>query len=364
MRRSIWLEHWQDEGESAYLYEVLAEKAPTAREAELYRQLAAAEREHQALFAELLRQEGIALPPFRPRLRARLLAYLARRGYIGWVSQLRLQEEAREVRTYLSRPPEGEEVQAVTRRVMRDEAEHVAVLAGLLGFGEEPWHRVASGGLLRNVVYGFNDGLTANFGLVAGVLGAQVPGQIVLLSGLAGLLADALSMGASAYLAAKSEQEVYEHELRLEAEELRLMPEAERRELELLYQAKGMDPEAAQEAARRVMADPQAALAEKARQELGLAGKQASPLREGMLTGSATALGALIPVLPFFFGHGPVQIWSAFAVSMISHFLVGALRSFFTGRDPWRSGLDMFLVGLGVAAVGYLVGDRLVGWLF
>ena len=224
----------------------------------------------------------------------------------------------------------------------------------------EPWHRLGAGGVLRNVVYGFNDGLTANFGLVMGVLGANVPGSIVLLSGLAGLVADALSMGASGYLAAKSEQEVYEHEIELEREELELMPEVETEELALLYEAKGLSPEAARQVAQRVMTDPRIALREKAREELGIAGEFTSPMREGLLTGVATAFGALIPVVPFFFGMNAVTVWTSFAISMLAHFGVGAARSLFTGRGAFRSGLDMFLVGLGVAIAGYVAGDLLM----
>lgn len=362
-------EHWQDEGESAYLYEVLAQLESDPKRRRLYRRLAEVEREHQRLFAEMIRERGGSVGEFRPGLRARLLAALARRGAASAVLQLRLLDEAREVKGYLQEgrgrgqkqgQAQDSELAPALRRVARDEAVHAEMLRGFLGKAGEPWHRMEAGGMLRNVVYGFNDGLTANFGLVMGVLGANVPATIVLLSGLAGLVADALSMGASGYLAAKSEREVYEHEIALEREEIALMPEVELEELALLYEAKGMPPEAARRAAQQVMADPQIALQEKAREELGIAGEFASPLREGLLTGIATAFGALIPVVPFFFGMNPFTIGTSFAISMFSHFAVGAARSLFTGRGLLRSGLDMFLVGLGVAVVGYIAGDLLM----
>src|SRR5206468_3133778 len=97
-------------------------------------------------------------------------------------------------------------------------------LGGMAGRSGEPWHRTESGGFLRNVVYGFNDGLTANFGLVAGVIGAAVAPHVVAVSGVAGMIADALSMGSSGYLAAKSEREVYAHEIEMEREEIKMMP--------------------------------------------------------------------------------------------------------------------------------------------
>jgi VIT1/CCC1 family predicted Fe2+/Mn2+ transporter len=208
-------------------------------------------------------------------------------------------------------------------------------------------------------VYGFNDGLTANFGLVAGVIGATATQQhqAVVVAGVAGLIADALSMGSSGYLAAKSEQEVYEHEIAMERDEIALMPELEREELELLYEAKGMAPATARELAADAMKDPERMLREKAQLELGISGEVTSPLREGWITGLATAVGALIPVFPFFVAEGTMAIALSFVLSMAAHFLVGAMRSLFTGRGVIRSGLDMFVVGLGVAVVGYFAGE-------
>lgn len=210
-------------------------------------------------------------------------------------------------------------------------------------------------------MYGFNDGLTANFGLVAGVIGASVTTQYraVVVAGVAGLIADALSMGSSGYLAAKSEQEVYAHEIQMERDEIALMPEVERDELALVYEAKGMEREAAHQLATQVMADPKRMLAEQVQEELKIGDPAMSPLREGWVTGLATALGAIIPVFPFFFWSGTVAIVVAFTLAMASHFVIGAARSIFTGRGSIRSGVDMFVVGLGVAAVGYFVG----GWV-
>jgi VIT1/CCC1 family predicted Fe2+/Mn2+ transporter len=252
-------------------------------------------------------------------------------------------------------------------QLARESAEHATELAELTGSSSagEPWHSTASGGILRNVVYGFNDGLTANFGLVAGVIGASSaqPHQAVVVAGLAGLIADALSMGASGYLAAKSEQEVYAHEIAMERDEIALMPELERDELALIYEAKGMPHEAAFTLATDALRDPVRMLQEKVQAELGIGAHKSSPLREGWITGVATALGALIPVFPFFTLSGQAAIIAAFAVAMLAHFLVGAARSVFTGRGLFRSGLDMFVVGIGVAIVGYFAGEWISTWL-
>jgi VIT1/CCC1 family predicted Fe2+/Mn2+ transporter len=171
------------------------------------------------------------------------------------------------------------------------------------------------------------------------------------------MIADALSMGSSGYLAAKSEQEVYSYEIAMEREEIRLMPEVERDELALVYEAKGVEPGMARQMAADVMRDPQRALDEQVREELKIGAAHATPLQEGWITGAATAVGAFLPVAPFLMWDGRVAVWTAFSLAMVSHFAVGAARSFFTGRSILRSGFDMLIVGFGVAAVGYVVGD-------
>src|SRR3989449_4093625 len=228
----------------------------------------------------------------------------------------------------------------VSLKLAKESAAHAETLAGLAGRAAEPWHKTGSGGFLRNVVYGFNDGLTANFGLVAGVIGAEVAPHIVLVSGIAGMFADALSMGASGYLAAKSEQEVYDHEIAMEKEEIRIMPEVEEEELSLVYQTKGIEAGVARKMAAEVMRDPQRALEEQVREELKIGEAHATPFKEGWLTGAATAVGALIPVAPFLALSGRTAAWTAFTVAMLSHFVVGGARSFFTGRGVIRSGID------------------------
>ena len=217
--------------------------------------------------------------------------------------------------------------------------------------------------MLRNIVYGFNDGLTANFGLIAGVIGASAAPHIILISGIAGMIADSLSMGSSGYLAAVSEKEVYEHERQMEADEIRLMPELETEELALIYESKGMETDEARRLAAEAMKNPEQVLEDKVREELGIVERPQSPFKEGWITGTATAVGALIPVFPFFFLSGSFAIGTSFVISMLAHFGVGAARSFFTGRGIFRSGFDMFVVGFGVAAVGYFIGELILKFL-
>lgn len=353
-----WLHHWQDESDAAFLYLVLAGQEPEPKRKDVYIKLAGVEERHVQMWEKLLAEHGHAVGRPRPSLNARLRAWFGRRFGPGYLLPLLLREEGQEVKGYMDLHQRATYADAreVSLKLAKESAAHAETLAELAGRAAEPWHNTGSGGFLRNVVYGFNDGLTANFGLVAGVIGAEVAPHIVLLSGLAGMIADALSMGASGYLAAKSEQEVYAHEIAMEKEEIRIMPEVEEEELALVYQTKGIEAGIARKMAAEVMRDSQRALDEQVREELKIGEAHATPFKEGWVTGAATAVGAFIPVAPFLIVSGGTAVWLAFAVAMLSHFAVGAARSFFTGRGVVRSGIDMFVVGVGVAGVGYVVG--------
>ncbi len=356
-----WLEHWRDEADAAFLYRVLAGAESNAEHRDLYGRLAEVEDRHTAIWRTLLAEHGVEVGESRPSRRARLLAWTARRFGPDVLTRLLLREEGREVRRYIAlhraSAPGAAKDAALT--LARESAHHAETLGGLAGKAGEPWHRAESGGFVRNVVYGFNDGLTANFGLVAGVIGASVAPHVVLVTGMAGMIADALSMGSSGYLAAKSEQEVYAHEIAMETEEIRLMPEVEAEEMALVFEARGVAPQEARRRAAELIADPERALAEQVRDELKIGEQRSTPLREGVVTGTATAVGAFIPVAPFLVSSGTPAVVASFAIAMLSHFAVGAARSVLTGRGIVRSGMDMFLVGLGVAAVGYVVGDAI-----
>jgi hypothetical protein len=268
-----WLHHLEEEADAAYLYRELAGTERDQSRADLYRQLAAVEDRHVEMWRKLLAEHGHSAPHPTPSRGARLRAWIARRFGPQLLLPLLLEEEGREVKGYLSlyrESPSG--VAGPTALTLaRESKEHADRLASISGRSGEPWHKTGAGGFLRNVVYGFNDGLTANFGLVAGMVGAQATlgeaGHSVLVAGLAGMVADALSMGSSGYLAAKSEREVFDHEIAMEQEEIRLMPELEREELSLIYQAKGIPAGQAQAIATQVMEDPVRALEEKVRED-------------------------------------------------------------------------------------------------
>jgi VIT1/CCC1 family predicted Fe2+/Mn2+ transporter len=362
---TTWKYHLQDEIDAAFLYRQLAKLISNEKRKKVYLQLADVEDKHVTAWKDLLKKNKIKLRDDVPSAKAKMLAWISQKFGPSLLSKMMLKEEATEVKSYLGlyrNNPEGQ-TKEIALRLARDSAEHANKLMDTDSISEEPWHSSESGGILRNVVYGFNDGLTANFGLIAGVIGASAAPHLILISGLAGLLADALSMGSSGYLAAMSEKEVFEHEKRMEKDEIKFMPELETEELTLIYESKGMNREDSRRLAEEAMKNPDQVLEEKIREELGIVENSQSPLKEGWITGLATAIGAVIPVFPFFFLGGTAAIVISFIISMTAHFGVGAARSFFTGRGLFRSGFDMFVVGFGVAAVGYFIGELILKFL-
>lgn len=357
-----WDHHYRDEQDAAYLYDQLAAIERNADRRHLFSKLAAVERKHVDLWALLYRENGRSVPAHRPSLRTRALVWVARRFGANAILPMIVAEEGREVESYLgiARRADQKRTQETARGIAIESAAHAQELSSLLGREGEPWHTPGAGGYLRSVVYGFNDGLTANFGLVAGVIGASVPPHIVIITGIAGAFADALSMGASGYLAAKSQDEVQAHQIDMEKHEITMMPEVEEEELALIYETRGMPAERARELARQVMQDPTQALDAKVREELNITAADISPLADGVVTGAATAVGAFIPILPFLLVSAGLAAWLSLSISMLAHFAIGAARSLFTGRSLWASGRDMFVVGFGVAAVGYVIGDLIV----
>ena len=363
-----WRANWQREIEGAFLYRELARLARTPEIRDALAEMGKQEEHHAEVWAERSRQADPQAVTPGIDLRIRLTLLLGRWLGAEAVIPLLINDEVSDIASYTE--------QAMTlgdkptyQKVLLDETTHARTLTSLREparvRGPEPWHRGASAsGFVRDMVYGFNDGLTANFGLVMGVIGASVSNQVLLLAGFAGLTADALSMAASGYLASRSEEEVRQYHLTLERAELELMPQEEREELVYFFTAKGLTRGEASTVADRLMQNPEAALTALARDELGIDPEApVNPLREGIITGISTGLGAIIPLIPFMIITGPAAIWTGVGISMLAHFLVGASRAIFTGRPAIRSGVEMFAVGMGVALVTFLLGLLIGGKL-
>jgi VIT1/CCC1 family predicted Fe2+/Mn2+ transporter len=355
---AAWNDYYLDEMDAAWLYRALARVESNPQRRAIFHNLAKVEDEHVERWRALFHEHGGEVPPHTPSVRSRMLAGVAHLLGSGAVLPLIIAEESREVGSYLrlARGATDKTTHDTAVAIATESAEHAQDLSSSIGREGEPWHGLAAGGYLRSIVYGFNDGLTANFGLVAGVIGAAVQPHIVIVTGIAGALADALSMGSSGYLAAKSEAEVAARQVGIERDELRLMPDLEEKELALILEAKGLTADNARTSAEAMMKDPKRALETKVQEELRIQPPSVTPLADGLVTGAATAFGAVIPLVPFLTLPAGPAIWASLTISMLAHFAVGAARSIFTGRSVWASGRDMFVVGFGVAAAGYLIG--------
>jgi VIT1/CCC1 family predicted Fe2+/Mn2+ transporter len=221
----------------------------------------------------------------------------------------------------------------------------------------ERWHG-RGGGWVADAIYGVNDGLGAVFGIVSGVAGATDNQQhYILIAGLAGMLASSLSMGAGAYLANKSEREIYEAEIAREKEEVEENPEEEIEEMALFYQLQGFAPEESQRMAERLAQSPEQMVQAMAQSELGLSQHHfPNQWTSAISAALSTAVGAFIPIIPFFFMSGFPAVIAAFVISIVAHLAVGAVKSLITIRSWWASGLEMTIVGILEAVVTYGLG--------
>ena len=222
-------------------------------------------------------------------------------------------------------------------------------------------HRGVGGGNLRATVFGVNDGLVSNASLVMGIAGANAEPGTVLMTGVAGLLAGALSMAAGEYVSVRSQRDMYEYQIALEREELAEYPEEEAEELALIYQARGLEIEQARAMARTLLSRPEQALDVLAREELGLNPDDlGSPLGAAVFSFLAFAVGASLPLLPFFVRGLTHPLWWTIGLTAVALAGIGLALSLFTGRGAWQGALRMLLIGGGAGVVSFLVG-RLLG---
>jgi vacuolar iron transporter family protein len=218
------------------------------------------------------------------------------------------------------------------------------------------------GQFLRDLIFGLNDGVVSNFSLISGVSGAQTSHHIVLLAGVAGLIAGAVSMASGAYLSNKSQSEVVAEQVRREAEEIDYAPEEERDELRRIYRLKGFSEEEVEVLVRRITADRDRWLSTLVTEELGLSVDGGPPpLIDALFSGGGFALGALVPLLPFLVASGTGALTAAAVLSVIGLFTMGATKTLVTSRSVLRSGLEMVVIGVGAAVVTNLVGRAIGG---
>lgn len=360
---------WRREVEAATTYRHLAEREPDAKRRDILIRLAEQEDHHADRWAERI-EAATGTRPDRASVERGLTWFQRISDPNVVLHQLEIEENRAEAEydQLVARLTDPED-RKIAEEAKLEEADHAVILRGLAGgvapspgsaldtiLRRERWHKKGTG-WIGDAIYGVNDGLGAVFGIVSGMAGYTGGSEVVLAAGLAGTLASALSMGAGAYLASKSEREVYEAEVAREKAEIEADPHEERVELELFYQLKGFSPEEARTMAERLEQDPAQFLRTLVHEELGLSEESfPNPLRSTISATLSTAIGGFIPVIPFFFAVGMPAVIASFVISTIAHFAVGASKALVTTRPWWASGFEMTVVGILEAAVTYGVG--------
>jgi len=329
---------WAEEKRAAYLYRIVAAAESGTPREKLFIGLAAEAEGQAAIWANKARAAGAALPAeYAPDLRARVVAGLVRSHGPRRLRTVLAAMKVRGMSVYSG----GVSGQVFPHRL--DDIGHHSGLAG--------------GGNLRAAVFGVNDGLISNASLILGVAGAAADHTVIILTGVAGLVAGAFSMAAGEYVSVRSQREMYEYQIGLERDELAEYPEEEAHELALIYEARGIAPDEAQSMARQVITDPERALDTLAREELGLNPDElGSPWGAAISSLLSFAVGAAIPLLPFALGAGAHALPIAVLLTAVALFAIGATLSLFTGRGAMVSGLRMLLLGGLAGAVTFSVG--------
>ena len=372
--------NWQAEMRGFYTYQSLAERETDPARRAAFHALSYAEQHHAQLWAERIRALGGPDPVYHGPKTGEADT-IANRAGGARIALRRLElDESRDIAKYAKQIKElGDEPSIrILEQALQDEREHYRMLSGLirnrrpiphsspeqakkaldelLASRQEEHPKAAS--WIGDAIYGINDGLGAIFGIVSGVSGATVGNsKFVIIAGMVGMIASALSMGSGAYLAAKSEREIYDAEFSREREAVE-NNEAEAREvLSLSYQIRGLPPEEADRFVEHLAKDKSQFVRTLAQERLNTTEEGLrKPLTSAISGALSTAIGATIPVIPFFFLTGYPAVIVAAVVSLLAHFAVGAAKSLITIRSWWASGLEMTFVGAVEGVVTYFIG--------
>ena len=356
-------ENLADEVSSAYLYRTLAALEGEAPLAEVYKRLADTEESHATFWEDKLKQAGQPVPTRQPGWRARTLAWLARRFGTGFIVPTLAELEQIGGSAYDEQP------EAHGTAMPREEQSHKRLLETIAGGKNrgmegslvarfEGRHRAVGGNALRAAVLGANDGLLSNLSLVMGVAGADLASHSILVTGLAGLLAGAISMALGEWISVQSSRELYQRQIKIEAAELADIPDEEEAELALIYESKGLPADQAKSLAARLMADKDNALDTLSREELGVNPKElgGSAVEAAFTSFFLFALGAVFPVAPFALFEGTTAIIVSLAASAAGLFVIGAVITLMTGRSVLYSGARQIVFGLIAAGVTFGIG--------
>ncbi|MDH4190264.1 MAG: VIT1/CCC1 transporter family protein [Betaproteobacteria bacterium] len=332
---------------SAYLYRVIAICETEPRKRRLFEELARDAEQQATHWAEAVRNAGTELAPFRPTLRARLVATLVRLLGARRLTHVLVAMKVRGMSVYTFSP-----TPQVPSHAEGLPSAHEEVVE----------HRhTEGGGSLRAAVFGVNDGLVSNASLILGVAGAGTDNATVLLAGVAGMLAGAFSMAAGEYVSVRSQREMYEYQIALEQAELIEYPMEEAEELARIFEARGVAPDEARRNALQLIGDPERALEALTREELGLnPADLGSPYGAAIASFLAFAIGSALPLIPLLLTRGTAALIGTIAVSAAALYAVGAATSLFTGRPAYTGGLRMLALGTVAGMLTFSIG-RLLG---
>jgi VIT1/CCC1 family predicted Fe2+/Mn2+ transporter len=334
------LDNWNEEKRSAYIYTVIADVEKNKIHKNLFQDLAVMADKQAAIWASQLKKSHVAVPAhFNLDFRTRFVAWLVRCFGPKYLRFVLAAIKVRGMSIYRSAS-------------LSDQFPAV--------FGETEHHhrRIKSSNNMRAAVFGMNDGLLSNASLILGVAGAHVDSKVIILSGVAGLLAGAFSMSSGEYVSVRSQREMLEHQLELEKHELDTYPEEEAAELALIYTARGLPKIEAKKVADLLIQNPEKALETLAREELGINPDDlASPVGAALSSFISFTLGAFIPLLPFIISNSHYDLGISIALTAAALFSIGAILSLFTQRNAWWSGLRTLLIGVAVGGITYFVGS-------
>lgn len=360
----INLKNIQTEVDAGFLYKFIADREEDPNVAKIFHEMSEIETSHAKAFMNKSKLDLSLMP--KPSGRAKFLTFLAKIMGNDFVLGILLDTEKNISGSIIKARNQTQTAQSIS------DTAHVSILKNILENSPdvsgsslarfEKRHRSVGGNALRAAVLGGNDGLVSNFSLIMGIAGATSGKDEVLLAGMAGLLAGALSMALGEWISVKSSQELSENQIQLELEELETNPEGEERELALIYRSKGIPEEQARSMAKEVMSDQEKSHEILIKEELGI---NVDELKGSAMEAAVTsfilfAIGAIIPVIPFFFTGGMEAVAISTGLSAIGLFLIGAVITLFTGKSIWFSGFRQVLFGLIAAAITFGIG-RLIG---
>jgi len=353
-----YLGNIKDEIDSAYLYKVLSGLEEDESRSSAFLEISLSEERHAKIWEKMLNDAGYPVKPGKPSSRAKFIEFTAGRLGKKYILEVLCGWENEGIKSYSGQKEALEIGLADEEKPHRELLNSILSAGGVQSIaGRESWHK-SGGGSLRAAVLGANDGLVSNLSLIMGVAGASMPGRSVLITGIAGLLAGGASMAIGEWLSVQSSREMYERQVSLEKDEIKNNPQEEEKELVMIYEAKGLTRSEAENAAAKIMSNPDISADTLAREELGIDPEElgGSPYRAAATSLCLFAAGAIFPLFPYFFLSGYTAVIASVILSAIALFIIGAIVTIFTGKSLLFSGGRQIALGLISALITFVIG--------